>query len=201
MSASRERTGAAAPDEPVQTGRILKWTDERGFGFIQPEAGGDTVFVHISAFVNSPRRPKEGDVVYYQVDREQRRTKAVNVRIKALPLPDTVTVAYGVGVLWMTVYVLFLFGFLELWMPVLAYLLMSIITFGFYFVDKKRAEQTRWRITGTTLHVLEGLGGWPGALLAMSMLRHLTRKRDHLAMLCAIIAIHLSVWIVWYIYS
>jgi len=33
----------------------------------------------------------------------------------------------------------------------------------------------------------------------MAMLRHLTRKRDHLVMLCAIIVIHLSAWLVWYL--
>lgn len=187
------------PEAPVQTGRIIKWADDRGFGFIQPEPGGDTVFVHISGFVAGPRRPKEGDVVYFQVDRRERRTKAVNVRLKALPLPDTVTVSYGVGILWLVVFFLYQFGLLELPAPIVAYLLMSIITFGFYYVDKRRAEDQRWRINSTSLHVLEAVGGWPGALLAMAMLRHLTRKRDHLVMLSAIVAVHLIAWLYWFL--
>jgi uncharacterized membrane protein YsdA (DUF1294 family)/cold shock CspA family protein len=185
--------------DPVLTGRIVKWTDDRGFGFILPEEGGDTVFVHISGFLPAARRPVEGDVVYFQIDRSDRRTKAHNVRLKALPLPDTTVVAYGVAILCLTVYFLYAFGLVHLNTPIKMYLTMSIITFGFYYADKKRAEEKKWRIHSTTLHVLEGIGGWPGALLAMAMLRHLTRKREHITMLCAIIAIHLGGWLVWYL--
>ena len=192
---------SAAALGPILAGHLAKWNDQRGFGFIQPDEGGDTVFVHISGFLPGTRRPEEGDAVKYQIDREQRRSKAVNVKVKALPLPDTVVVAYGVGVLWLTLYFLFLFGLVDLWLPIAGYLVMSVITFGFYYADKKRAEQHRWRVASTSLHVLEAVGGWPGALLAMAMLRHLTRKKEHLTMLCAIIAIHLSVWLIWYLYS
>jgi len=193
--------GRDTADSSKQTGRLLKWNDGRGFGFILPEAGGDTVFVHISGFLPGARRPKEGDVVYYDIDHEQRRTKAVNVRIKALPLPDTVKIAYGVGLLWLAIFFLFLVGVVEPALPIIGYLVMSIVTFGFYYADKKRAETNRWRIAGTSLHVLEAVGGWPGAVLAMAMLRHLTRKREHLAMLCAIVAIHVAVWVVWYLFT
>lgn len=189
---------AAVIDPTVRTGRIMKWTDDRGFGFILPDEGGDTIFVHISGFQHGARRPAEGDVVFYQVDRSDRRTKAVNVRLKALPLPDTVVVAYGVAVLLLTLLVLYGFGFVHLNAAMAGYLMMSVVTFGFYYVDKKRAEARRWRIHGLTLHVLEAIGGWPGALLAMAMLRHLTRKTDHLQVLCAIIAIHLVGWSVWF---
>jgi len=199
MTTPRHSEQAVPAPDTVRPGRIVKWTDERGFGFILPEEGGDTVFVHISGFLPGGRRPAEGDVVYFEIDRSGRRTKAVNVRLKALPLPDTVVVAYGVAILCLTVLFLYALGFVQLGMPIAGYLMVSIITFGFYYVDKKRAESKRWRIHGTTLHVLEAVGGWPGALLAMAMLRHLTRKRDHLVMLCAIIVIHLSAWLVWYL--
>jgi uncharacterized membrane protein YsdA (DUF1294 family)/cold shock CspA family protein len=205
MSGQRQRNAAASTPGQVQgperPGRLLKWNDERGFGFIQPDDGGDTVFVHISGFLPGARRPEEGDVVFFQVEHDRGRIKAVQVRLKALPLPDTTTVAYGVGILWLTVYFLYVFGLVPMSAPMSAYVVMSIITFGFYYVDKKRAEQNRWRITSTSLHVLEALGGWPGALLAMAMLRHLTRKREHLTMLTAIITIHLVFWGFWLLSS
>jgi len=207
---SPRQTSQSAPDQqaalppssgfgPVRNGRLVKWTDDRGFGFIQPDEGEDTIFVHISGFQPGGRRPVESDVVFFQVDLSERRSKAVNVRLKTLPLPDTVVVAYGVAVLCLTVLFLYVFGFVRLDVPIAAYLMMSIVTFGFYYVDKKRAEAKRWRIHSTTLHVLEAIGGWPGALLAMAMLRHLTRKRDHIVMLLAIIAIHLVAWMVWWL--
>ena len=199
MSSPSNPPSPDASKDAVVTGRLIKWTDDRGFGFILPEEGGDTVFVHISGFQPASRRPAEGDVVYFQVDRSDRRTKAHNVRLKTLPLPDTTVIAYGVGILCLTVYFLYAFGLIQLGAPIKMYLTMSIVTFGFYYVDKKRAELKKWRIHSTTLHVLEGIGGWPGALLAMAMLRHLTRKREHITMLCAIIAIHLTAWLVWYL--
>jgi uncharacterized membrane protein YsdA (DUF1294 family) len=99
----------------------------------------------------------------------------------------------------LTILLLHTLGLLEL-APVQAlFLAMSVVTFGFYYADKKRAERRERRISRFTLHVLEGLGGWPGALLAMAMLRHLTRRRDHLGVLAAIITIHLAGWLAWFL--
>lgn len=185
--------------EPLQDGFVLKWNDERGFGFLQPDDAGPTVFVHISGFANPGRRPSEGDRIRFRIDRSDRRPKAVDVSVKGLRMPDTVTVAYCVGVLWLTLYFLHVFQLLPLPLPLVDYAVMSILTFGFYYADKKRAEARRWRVTGTTLHVLEALGGWPGALLAMAMLRHLTRKPGHIRMVAAIATIHLVAWLLWYL--
>jgi uncharacterized membrane protein YsdA (DUF1294 family)/cold shock CspA family protein len=194
-----DKSDAPVPQDPRQKGFILKWNDDRGFGFIQPEGDADTVFVHISGIPRSGQRPKEGDTVTFLVDRSERRSKAVDVQIKGLPLPDNVTVAYVVAMLWLGIYFLYVVNLLPLPWPLAGYIVMSIITFGFYYVDKKRAEARRWRITGTTLHVLEGLGGWPGALIAMAMLRHLTRRTEHLRMFGAICAIHLAAWLVFFV--
>lgn len=200
MATTPPESPTPVPLDPVQTGKVIKWADDRGFGFIQPDGGGENVFVHISGCLNNSRRPKEGDEVSFQVNREQRRTKAVNVRIKGLlPLPDTTTIANGVGALCLVTYFSYVFGLIDLWWPLVAYMGLSIVTFGFYYVDKKRAENKQWRITGTSLHTLEAIGGWPGALLAMGMLRHLTRKTEHVKMLAAIIAIHLGGWALWYL--
>lgn len=180
---------------PIETGRLVKWNDEKGYGFIQPADGSPDVFVHVSGLLGGTRRPKEGDEVRYEMDRSQRRAKAVNVRVKALPLPNTVPLAYAVGTFCLGLYLLYAFRILDARAPVLGYMTMSVITFGFFYVDKKRAEEDRWRLTETSMHVLEILGGWPGSIVALGMLRHKTRKAEYLAMLCVIIAVHVLTWI------
>ena len=53
-------------------GRLTKWNDDRGFGFITPTSGGPEVFVHVSAFPKDGRRPAIGERVTFEieVDRE-----------------------------------------------------------------------------------------------------------------------------------
>lgn len=182
-----------------RSGRLVKWNDEKGYGFVSPDDGSGDLFAHISAFDAKQRRPEQGDVVYFGTDRGDRRAKATDVRLKALPLPRTVLLGQAVGALCLIIHFLFFFGWIRLQGPVAAYLVMSIITFGFFLADKRRAERTQWRLTDTSLHVLEGLGGWPGALIAQAVLRHKTRKPSFQKILWAIVAIHVAMWTVWYV--
>lgn len=49
-------------------GRLDKWSDDRGYGFIAPTRGGEPVFVHISAFPRDGRRPQLGDPLTFEVE-------------------------------------------------------------------------------------------------------------------------------------
>ena len=44
-------------------GKILNWNDDKGFGFVEPNGGGQRAFVHIKAFKNNARRPVNGDII------------------------------------------------------------------------------------------------------------------------------------------
>ncbi|MCQ9379325.1 cold-shock protein, partial [Methyloversatilis sp. XJ19-49] len=48
-------------------GRLAKWNDDRGFGFIEPTHGGGEVFVHISALPRDGRRPMNGETLLFEV--------------------------------------------------------------------------------------------------------------------------------------
>jgi len=47
-----------------ETGKIVKWNAEKGFGFIRSESTPKDIFVHRSAFGRIPRRPQVGDTIY-----------------------------------------------------------------------------------------------------------------------------------------
>ncbi len=53
---------------------------------------------------------------------------------------------------------------------------VSLSTVGFYALDKKRARAGGRRIPEKILHLLELMGGWPGAWVAQRYLRHKTAK-------------------------
>ena len=48
-------------------GRLTRWNDERGFGFIQPDGGGQEVFVNIKAFPRGQGRPADGARLVFEV--------------------------------------------------------------------------------------------------------------------------------------
>jgi cold shock CspA family protein len=51
-----------------QVGTLTTWKDDKGYGFLEPEAGGSRVFLHISALPYGSPRPKEGDRLVYSVE-------------------------------------------------------------------------------------------------------------------------------------
>lgn len=66
----------------MATGTVKFFNDDKGFGFITPENGGQDVFVHISALERGDSL-REGDKVNFEVgqDRKTGKSKAENVSI------------------------------------------------------------------------------------------------------------------------
>jgi uncharacterized membrane protein YsdA (DUF1294 family) len=79
----------------------------------------------------------------------------------------------------------------------LVYAGMSLVTFAVYWRDKYRANTGGRRTRERTLHVLELLGGWPGAFLAHRVLRHKNRKASFLCVYWIIVVLHLILWGWW----
>jgi uncharacterized membrane protein YsdA (DUF1294 family)/cold shock CspA family protein len=163
-------------------GKIVKWNEAKGFGFVMPMGGNQPVFVHVRNFSNRQRRPLDHALVSYALGTDARgRCCAVNVRyadeksstielrISVLPMLSAMSfVALLIGVV--------LAGYVPLIISIL-YLVLSLAAFLAYALDKSAAESGRWRTQESTLHIFGLAGGWPGALLAQQLLRHKSSKR------------------------
>jgi cold shock protein len=66
----------------MATGTVKWFNAQKGYGFIQPEAGGADVFVHISAVERAGMdNLREGQRLNYELEQGQRgRVSAVNLR-------------------------------------------------------------------------------------------------------------------------
>jgi uncharacterized membrane protein YsdA (DUF1294 family) len=53
---------------------------------------------------------------------------------------------------------------------------MSGFTYLAYGRDKQQAREKQWRMPEAKLHIMELIGGWPGAFLAQRRLRHKCSK-------------------------
>ena len=63
-------------------GTVKFFNDAKGYGFIQPEAGGNDAFVHISAVERAGMRSLQKEQrVSYDLEQDQRgKTSAVNLQ-------------------------------------------------------------------------------------------------------------------------
>jgi len=62
----------------------VKWFNStKGYGFVQPEAGGPDVFVHISAVERAGLRElREGQKLSYELATERGKTSAANLKVE-----------------------------------------------------------------------------------------------------------------------
>ena len=56
-------------------------------------------------------------------------------------------------------------------------IVINIVTFLIYGIDKRKAKQGSWRISEATLLILAVIGGSIGALLGMKVWRHKTMHK------------------------
>jgi CspA family cold shock protein len=65
----------------MATGTVKWFNNQKGFGFIQPEAGGSDVFVHISAVERAGMSTlNEGQRISYDVVNERGKNAAANLQ-------------------------------------------------------------------------------------------------------------------------
>ena len=179
-------------------GRITRWKDDQGYGFIAPDPCGEEVFLHIKALKPRQPRPKGDEIVTYELARDAQgrpraaavafvggagsRPAAGNVGPSHFPLLLAALFFAFVGVSTAA-------GKLP---PMLLglYAVVSLVAFAAYALDKSAAQGGHRRTPENTLHLLALLGGWPGALVAQNRLRHKSSKVSFLAVFWATVLLN-----------
>jgi uncharacterized membrane protein YsdA (DUF1294 family)/cold shock CspA family protein len=163
-------------------GRITIWKDDKGFGFITANDGGQKAFVHIKSFLNRQRRPVGNEIVNYELKTDaQGRAQAVNVAFVNVEINAAGPDWYKNLTLSLAVFFLTLVAGLALagkipFAVLGVYLVASTVAFVVYALDKSAARNDRWRTQESTLHIVGLIGGWPGALAAQRLLQHKSKK-------------------------
>lgn len=159
-------------------GKIIKWDDSKGFGFIESNTEKQEYFFHISTYEFKGSRPEVGvEVKFIESTDEKGRRHAIKVHptnkflkfrpaLKSLLIPLLFITTVTMACYWsyLPLVVLYL------------YLIISVVTFLFYSWDKYCAKHSKQRVAEITLHYLSLFGGWPGALMAQQLIRHKSIK-------------------------
>lgn len=183
-------------------GILTEWYDDKGYGFITPDHGGEKVFLHVKSLQNFARRPVQGERFYYHLlPDKQGRPRAAEAFQTILDekrrIPFLHSIVNAVTYLWPLAVIPYLYLVISndrsVGVLCLLYVVNSMLTFLFYREDKYRANYKFWRIKERTLHLWELLGGWPGALLAQFICRHKKRKIRFLLVCWLCIVVNISV--------
>lgn len=72
-------------------GTLIKWNDDRGFGFAKTRDTGMDVFAHVSEFPRGGRRPQIGDLLSFEIvsgDDGRKRARAIVFEVPATDRAD-----------------------------------------------------------------------------------------------------------------
>ncbi len=154
------------------------------------------MFLHIRDFAERHKQPEVGDRIQFVLGQDDQgrpcARSAVHVNdggrltllnlcilLSLLLLPAVALHRLALDFRWAAAY------------PVV----IGLAAYAAYALDKRRARAGEWRVPEASLHLLELLGGWPGAFLAQRRLRHKCSKGSYQALFWLIVlAYQFAAW-------
>ena len=191
----------------LQAGTVVRFDDQRGFGFIRvdgkPDTVGGDVFVHVRNVLNR-KTLRPGQRVTFHLTRTAKGLAAINVRpgtSSSSPYLRYVLVGIGSALVLLVGLATALDrpSSLALWIGLWS-IAISIATFGVYGYDKTQAIAGGSRVPEAALQMLGLLGGTPGAIGGILFFRHKTKKRRFLLVLWLTVLVQISLCVLAVIY-
>lgn len=168
-----------SPDpSKILTARLAEWDATRGYGFLQ--VSKKRVFLHRRDFAELDRQPVVGEEIRFIMGKDAKGRQCAKeavfvisrrspgiwrpiLLISLLVMPSIALIRAGGDNRW-------IFGYLAV---------INLVTYKVYAMDKRSARAGAWRVAEGKLHLLELLGGWPGAYIAQNNLRHKCSKGSY----------------------
>lgn len=198
-----QKSQALKPPKTRQQGQIIRFNDDKGFGFIKAQGShrDDELFFHISEF-KAPRRPTVGDEVVFATKTDnqgrlqacevqelgfvQQKMAQKNAQIRRRNQQKSQQAEFEAGQKKRLFLGVAFYGVLLLlavmaklpWVLVGWYIVIGVMTYFSYAKDKQAAQSGAWRTSESTLHLLSAIGGWVGAMVAQTYLRHKSQKAE-----------------------
>ncbi len=179
-------------------GFVVKFDEERGFGFIRSKAASEDIFVHIRE-IRGQQNLVPGQNVSFntkQTDRGVTAMKVIPVKKRTSPY-----YLYGSIALFIVATIAFLLIYKGLHFIPSYLIAINLTTFLFYGYDKLIAGKTFFlRVPEWILHSLAIFGGSPTGLIAQKLFHHKTIKRSFQLVYWLIVIVQLAI-IGWFVYE
>ena len=79
-------------------------------------------------------------------------------------------------------------------------IIINVLAFVMYGIDKRKAVKGRWRISEAALLAVAALGGSLGSLLAMELFRHKTKHKKFTIGVRLLLVLHIIFLVLYYKY-